>query len=145
MKHLFVRSFLLASALAILALPLATCVPAHAQDAPAASTNSTGAVAPTSDVSGPHISQGVTDAIASFLTPLVAKYTWLATIISVLGIARLILKPLFTFLHTVVQTTPTTKDDDLLTRTENSTAFKWVVFILDYVFSIKLIHPKTTS
>lgn len=83
------------------------------------------------------------DAVASFLGNLVAKYPWLALVISILGGARLWLKPLFSFLHAFVQSTPTTKDDEWLAKAETSKVFKAVNWVADYVFSIKLIHPKT--
>lgn len=93
----------------------------------------------------PEISPGVADAISKFLVPLVAKYPVLATIIAVLGTCRLLLKPTFTWLHSVVQATPTTKDDEWLQKAESSAWFRWLSYGLDYVASIKLIHPKATA
>ena len=134
-------SILFAAAVCLLvAMAITGCTPAHAQDVPvAASTNTV------PDAGVPQVSAGTTDAIANFIAPLVAKYPWLAMIITVLGGARLLIKPLFTFLHSVVMVTPTTKDDEFLAKTESSKAYKWAVWVLDYVFSIKLIHPKATA
>jgi hypothetical protein len=140
-------SLLFAAAVcAVVALSITGCSPAYAQTeaagpeagAPADKVGQASSLSSAPATTAP-------DAIANFLTPLVVKFPWIASIVSVLGIARLILKPLFTFLHTVVQATPSLKDDELLLKTEESKAFKWVVFGLDYVFSIKLIHPTTTK
>lgn len=61
-----------------------------------------------------------------------------ATVIAVMGIARAIFKPLFVFLHEVALATPTPADDAVLDVVEKSAPYKIVVFLLDYVASIKL-------
>ena len=85
------------------------------------------------------------DAVASFLGGLVTKYPWIATVLAVIGACRVLIKPLFTFLHSVVHVTPSAKDDELLAKIEGHKIFGWVVWALDYLFSIKLVHPGTES
>ena len=85
------------------------------------------------------------DAVATFLGGLVTKYPWIATVLAVIGACRVLIKPLFTFLHSVVHVTPSAKDDELLAKIEGHKIFGWVVWALDYLFSIKLVHPGTES
>lgn len=77
----------------------------------------------------------------SFVGNLVAKFPWTATVLLVIGALRALCKPLFTFLHEVVKVTPSTKDDELLAKVEASQVLKWIVWALDYVASVKLLHP----
>lgn len=72
---------------------------------------------------------------------LAAKYPILLTIAAIMGMARLILKPLMTFLHSVVIVTDTQRDDELLNKVESSAVYKGVLFALDWVFSLKLKKP----
>jgi hypothetical protein len=85
------------------------------------------------------------DAVAKLVADLAGQHPWIASVLAVIGICRVLVKPLFTFLHAVVQVTPSTRDDELLAKAEASTWFRWLNWVLDYVFSIKLIHPSTQS
>lgn len=76
--------------------------------------------------------------IISFLITLVSKYPITATIIGVMGTARLILKPVMTCLHAIAESTETTKDNEFLKKLEEHKVFKAISFILDYAFSIKV-------
>jgi hypothetical protein len=78
-----------------------------------------------------------------FIAEMVAKYPTLAAIVVVVGIMRIIAKPLMTFLHSVVQATPSDWDDKLLAKVEASKWLKWLLWALDYAASIKVIHPDT--
>lgn len=80
----------------------------------------------------------------SWVLDLVTKYPWLATVITVIGILRLVLKPAFVFFHEVVKATPSVKDDELLAKVESSPVLKWVLIGLDWFASIKVVHPKAT-
>lgn len=85
------------------------------------------------------------DAVSDAIAKLALKAPWISTVLLVMGACRVLIKPLFTFLHAVVQVTPSRRDDDLLAKAESSTWFRWLNWVLDYVFSIKLIHPQTTA
>jgi len=76
--------------------------------------------------------------LSVYFLELLGKYPVLGSLVGAVGIARLIFKPLFTFLHQVVIATPSDKDDLLLGKAEGSKVYKWVVFALDYLASIKL-------
>lgn len=131
------RGFCISLAVLVIGLlgTLLVCA-AFGQDTAVVGTNAAAAV---SDGSG---GSGGSSAPAWALD-LALKYPWLATIVTIMGICRLCLKPLFTLFHTVAAATPTAWDDALLAKIEANKVFKWVAFALDYVGSIKLVNPAT--
>jgi hypothetical protein len=72
---------------------------------------------------------------------LMTNAPWFLQIIVVMGTARLIFKPLMVFLESVVQATPTEKDNLMLESAKASSAYRFISFVIDYVGSIK-IPPK---
>ena len=80
--------------------------------------------------------------IASFLGPLVIKYPWIAVILSVMGTARLVIKPIFSVAHIIVNQTTSNKDNQILDKIEQSKAYRAITWLFDYLFSIKLIGKK---
>ena len=85
-----------------------------------------------------------------FLTNLIATHPKVATLVGILGTMRLWAKPAFTLIHSVVDTTPSTKDDAVLGKVTNFFAAnpvgKMLAYLLDYVTSIKIVpvQPKPT-
>jgi hypothetical protein len=73
---------------------------------------------------------------------LVSQYPALASVLMGVGVLRLIFKPLFTFLRIVADATPTAKDNEILDSVEQSKAYSYVAFILDYLASVKLPEKK---
>ena len=78
----------------------------------------------------------------SFLAEYAQKYPWLSMLIMMVGSARLILKPIFSFAHTVAELTATKWDDKIISKIENSKILKGLLFISDYLFSAKALNPK---
>jgi hypothetical protein len=76
--------------------------------------------------------------LSVIIIELVSKYPVLGSIVAVMGSARLILKPLMVFLKEAVLATPSDKDDLVLNKVEASKIYKALVFLLDYLFSLKL-------
>jgi len=68
----------------------------------------------------------------------VTKYPVLSSIFMVMGILRAVFKPIFSLARTVVAATPSVKDDAVLDRVEGSKAYKAVLYVLDYIASIKI-------
>lgn len=68
----------------------------------------------------------------------VEKYPVLTSIFLVIGILRAINKPFFAFLRAYVLATPSTSDDAVLDRVEQSQVYKAISFVLDWTTSIKL-------
>lgn len=82
------------------------------------------------------------DLLQALLQQLVDKFPFIASVLMLIGVLRLINKPLFAFLHAFVLATPTTKDDEALNKVEQSKFYLTVVFILDWLGSIKLPEKK---
>lgn len=104
-------------------------VASFAQGVPAATDAAASLAAAT-----PSPVDGAIDAVAG-------KYGWIVTVLSVMTILRLIFKPLFSILHTITENTATKKDDEYLERVEKSAAVRAIVWLLDYLASIKLTKP----
>ena len=76
--------------------------------------------------------------IATAIQFLAVKYPVTVAIVSAIGMARLFMKPVFTFLHAIVDITPSKKDNELLGKAEASQAYKVITFVLDLFASVKL-------
>jgi hypothetical protein len=74
----------------------------------------------------------------ALLVELISKYPTLAMIFMVVGVLRAIFKPLMTLLHSYVEATPSTKDNEVLAKVKESKVYSAVVWLLDYTASIKL-------
>jgi hypothetical protein len=61
----------------------------------------------------------------------------LAALILVGGL-RVVFKPLMMFLEALTLYTPSKKDDKLYSDFKNGNVYKWLVFLIDYIASIKL-------
>lgn len=73
-----------------------------------------------------------------FIIQFASQYPIVASILMVVGVLRLINKPLFAFLNAVVVATPTTKDNEILKKVETSKAYQYISFLLDYLGSVKV-------
>lgn len=76
-----------------------------------------------------------------FLSGLALEYPIIFTIISIIGMVRLVVKPLMVILHSLAEATETTRDEEILRKLEENKVWKGFLFILDYVFSLKLKKP----
>ena len=76
------------------------------------------------------------------VTDLMGKYPQLAQVLVIVGTLRLVFKPLFTFLHQFVDATPTTRDNEFLSKVEGSKAYKLVAWAMDYFASVKMPGQK---
>lgn len=80
--------------------------------------------------------------IEPILIELVSKYPIVSAVLMIMGVCRLILKPTMVWLKAVAAATPTPKDDLLVEQVEGSKIYKGLVWLLDYVFSLKLPGSK---
>lgn len=76
--------------------------------------------------------------LESIIIDLALNYPWVTLVLSVVGLLRLINKPLFAALHAYVMTTPSKNDEILLEKVEKSQAYRWLTFALDWVGSVKV-------
>lgn len=80
--------------------------------------------------------------ILDFFITFAKDWPILASIIVIMGTLRMFLKPVFAFMKEIVALTKTTKDDEVVAKVEASAAYKWVMFLVDYLASIKLPGAK---
>lgn len=72
------------------------------------------------------------------LIGLVAKYPIVATVLSIIGLIRLLVKPIMEIIKAYVQFTPTKEDDSFVNKVISSSAYNKFLFVLDWLFSIKI-------
>lgn len=77
---------------------------------------------------------------AATIVDLASKYPIFLTVISVIGLLRLLVKPIFSIAHAVADWSDTPKDDEFLARVESSKILKGILFVLDYVASVKVVR-----
>lgn len=79
---------------------------------------------------------------AEFLKPLLeayaGQYGWAVTALTYIGTARVIFKPLMTAIESVVVATPSKSDDSKLAVMKKSALYKGLVWVLDFLGSVKL-------
>jgi hypothetical protein len=87
--------------------------------------------------------------IVSALMPVVqgvlGKYGWLSQVVMIIGLLRVIFKPLMTYFESRAAETPGTEDDEQLARFERGPVYKVIHFILDFGGSIKLSSLTTNQ
>lgn len=74
----------------------------------------------------------------TLILDLVSQHPIIASVLAVIGALRLINKPLFALLHTIVDVTATEIDNRYLKMIEESKLYKGFLFILDYLGSVKV-------
>jgi hypothetical protein len=75
------------------------------------------------------------------ITELLDKAPWLQTVFIVIGVLRVVFKPLFSLLQAAALATPTLKDDSIIKDIMESKIYLGIAYVLDYLGSIKL--PKS--
>ena len=83
------------------------------------------------------------DEILKLVEPLFASYGGdfgiVVQVMSILGSIRAVNKPLFSTLNALVNATYWTDDDNqLLARLENNKIYKGLIYVLDWVVSVKV-------
>jgi hypothetical protein len=80
--------------------------------------------------------------ILTFLSPVADAYVgnlgWAVAFLSYVATARLLLKPTMTWLHSITEATETKKDNEALEKVEQSSIYKTIIFVLDWIASIKI-------
>lgn len=78
------------------------------------------------------------EAILGIIVEFAQKYPFFASFVFVVGILRVINKPLFAAFRAYVSYTPSPKDDVVLDKVEASPIYKGVSFVLDWFASVKV-------
>jgi hypothetical protein len=92
---------------------------------------------PTTNATVNAIAETVTSVGTPFIVKFAANNPWLCTILLVIGALRFVLKPIVAALHAWAASTEDTRDDEMVARVERSTAWKWALFVIDWLGSIK--------
>ena len=86
--------------------------------------------------------QGAIDSVLSFLRPVLeaaaGQYGWLVAVMTIVGVLRMVFKPAMSLLKTVVDLTPTAKDNELLEKILKNPMYKIFAYLLDWTASVKL-------
>lgn len=69
---------------------------------------------------------------------LAQKAPVILSILSIVGLLRLVMKPLMSILKAVAAETATDKDDKIIEKVESSAIWKGLCWVIDYVASVKL-------
>lgn len=77
-----------------------------------------------------------------FLIELATKYQWFMIVCLVIGIFRMVFKPIMAIIESIVIYTPNPKDDIALAGFKNSKVYKAIIWIVDYLLSVKLPGQK---
>lgn len=76
--------------------------------------------------------------IAQLIQSLADKAPWLVVALSVIGLLRVIFKPLMSIVQAITQYTKTTADDEWLEKFQDSKIYATIVWLLDFLASIKV-------
>jgi hypothetical protein len=66
----------------------------------------------------------------------------IVSLLSLLGLIRLLVKPLMTLLHTYVDYTPSDTDNKWLAALEESKGYKVFLYLVDWLLSVKVPTKK---
>lgn len=78
------------------------------------------------------------EALGQGIIFLAMKFPVAMAIVVFMGSARLFFKPVMSFIHGIVEATPSKNDDLKLSVVESSKAFKAFAWVIDLLASIKL-------
>lgn len=82
------------------------------------------------------------ETVLNFLIPLIQtaaiKYPAITSAIAVIGVLRLIFKPIMSVLHAYTEATESKSDDERLVVFEKSKAFKAIIWLVDFFASYKI-------
>lgn len=80
--------------------------------------------------------------VTTYLSPVIeaaaGKYGIVVQLLSVIGVLRIVNKPLFALLQDVANATKTSKDNEILKKIIESKIYKGFSWLADYLGSIKL-------
>jgi len=77
--------------------------------------------------------------VLSFFFSFSEKYPFIASVMVIMASARMIIKPVISALKVYAAESESKKDDELVAKVEGNQVYKAIMYVLDYVFSIKKI------
>lgn len=83
------------------------------------------------------------EAVLEFLGPLVEAYAgklgFMLQLVSIIGTLRLLFKPIVSVVDVVVKLTPSKSDDNLASDIENNKVVKAILYVIDWLTSLKIV------
>jgi hypothetical protein len=61
-------------------------------------------------------------------------------VIGLVGTMRIVFKPIMTAVEKIVSDTENKKDDEVLKKVKGHFLYRWFVFLMDFILSIKIDH-----
>lgn len=87
----------------------------------------------------------IPDGVPTWLIDTVINSPWLSTAFMMMGIFRVVFKPLVTMLDKAVLETPSQEDDSIWNGIKGSKPFRFVLWLVDLFTSVKLLTPAKTT
>ncbi len=87
--------------------------------------------------------------LLNLLTLGAASHPWIASLLAFMGTARLWFKPVSSFVHSIIDLTPSKSDDALFNRAllffhENAVG-RVLAWLIDWITSVKIAKPNPTA
>lgn len=79
--------------------------------------------------------------VSAFILSLAQNHPVILTVVAAIGTARAVMKPVMSCIHTVLETVGATKLDGEVTAVEQSTVVKYILYVVDWISSIKIATP----
>lgn len=80
--------------------------------------------------------------MADYIIYLAQKYPIVIAVLAGMGLSRSIFKAVFAGAKLLAAATPTQKDDKIIEDVEVSKTYQFIMFVVDYLLSIKLPGQK---
>ncbi len=72
---------------------------------------------------------------------IIGSVPYLGQALMIIGLLRVLVKPVFSLFHAFADYTPSAEDNAWLLRVENSSGLKSFLYILDWFGSLKIVNP----
>ena len=86
------------------------------------------------------------NAILALFLKLALAHPWVGTVLVLMALSRVWAKPLFTVVHTLVDLTPSPRDNGILNSIigwfTNTASGRFAAYLIDWVTSIKIVSPR---
>lgn len=69
---------------------------------------------------------------------LAGKFPWVLSVVTVIGVLRIVVKPLMSIAKAVAEATSSPSDNLWVEKVENSKIYKGFIYAIDWLASIKL-------
>lgn len=93
----------------------------------------------------PEVATATAGILGGVLAALAGKYGVVLTIVAWIGVLRTVFKPIMLVVEQIVAATPSKADDEAIAKFERGPVYRWLVWGLDWLASIKLTPAAGTN